>query len=90
MKSMYTTETDRMLAEGGVMQEGNTVDPVSGNDVPPGAMQEEVRDDIDAKLSGRVCYPCRCCPIHWSFYAHEDARQSQRRLEEDGRDWADG
>lgn len=33
------------------MQEGGTVDPVSGNDVPPGAMAEEVRDDIDAKLS---------------------------------------
>ncbi|MCP3658562.1 MAG: hypothetical protein GY766_27290, partial [Herbaspirillum sp.] len=27
------------------------VDPVSGNEVPPGAMPEEVRDDIDAKLS---------------------------------------
>lgn len=40
-----------MLADGGVMQEGGTVDPVSGNDVPPGAMQEEVRDDIPAQLS---------------------------------------
>lgn len=27
------------------------VDPVSGNEVPPGALPEEVRDDIDAKLS---------------------------------------
>ena len=44
-------ETDEMLADGGIMQQGDTVDPVSGNDVPPGAMQEEVRDDIDAKLS---------------------------------------
>jgi hypothetical protein len=42
---------NKMLAEGGVMQEGGTVDPVSGNEVPPGAMAEEVRDDIDAKLS---------------------------------------
>lgn len=40
-----------MLADGGVMQEGGTVDPVSGNDVPPGAMAEEVRDDIPAQLS---------------------------------------
>lgn len=44
-------QMNNMLAEGGVMQEGGTVDPVSGNDVPPGAMAEEVRDDIDAKLS---------------------------------------
>jgi len=28
------------------------VDPVSGNEVPPGSLPEEVRDDIDAKLSG--------------------------------------
>jgi len=26
-------------------------DPVSGNEVPPGAMPKEVRDDVDAKLS---------------------------------------
>ena len=27
------------------------MDPVSGNEVPPGALPEEVRDDIDARLS---------------------------------------
>lgn len=27
------------------------VDPVSGNPIPPGALPEEVRDDVDAKLS---------------------------------------
>tara|TARA_R110002020_G_scaffold65755_2_gene173419 strand:+ start:2512 stop:4176 length:1665 start_codon:yes stop_codon:yes gene_type:complete len=27
------------------------VDPVSGNEVPPGSLPEEVRDDIDARLS---------------------------------------
>jgi Large polyvalent protein associated domain 23 len=35
-------------AKGGVVQEK---DPVSGNEVPPGAEPVEVRDDIDAKLS---------------------------------------
>lgn len=44
-------QTDSMLADGGIMQEGGTVDPVSGNDVPTGSLKEEVRDDIDAKLS---------------------------------------
>jgi hypothetical protein len=48
MKSMLKSN---MLADGGVMQQGGTVDPVSGNDVPPGAMAEEVRDDIPAQLS---------------------------------------
>jgi hypothetical protein len=58
MKSMLADQMNKMLAEGGVMQEGGTVDPVSGNDVPVGAMQEEVRDDIDAKLSeGEFVFP---------------------------------
>ena len=51
-------QTQRMLKEGGMMQEGGTVDPVSGNDVPVGAMQEEVRDDIPAQLSeGEFVFP---------------------------------
>jgi hypothetical protein len=58
MKSMLDDQMNKMLAEGGVMQEGGTVDPVSGNEVPVGAMQEEVRDDIDAKLSeGEFVFP---------------------------------
>ena len=40
-----------MFQDGGLMDEGGTVDPVSGNDVPPGSTQEEVRDDIPAQLS---------------------------------------
>lgn len=51
-------QTQRMLKAGGMMQEGGTVDPVSGNDVPVGAMQEEVRDDIPAQLSeGEFVFP---------------------------------
>jgi hypothetical protein len=42
---------NKFLAEGGMPDESGTIDPVSGNKVPPGAMQEEVRDDISAKLS---------------------------------------
>ena len=46
------------LQDGGMMQEGGTVDPVSGNEVPVGSMQEEVRDDIPAKLSeGEFVFP---------------------------------
>ena len=30
---------------------GLPVDPVSGNEVPPGSLPEEVRDDIPAQLS---------------------------------------
>jgi hypothetical protein len=44
--------------QGGLYQEGGTTDPVSGNEVPTGSLQEEVRDDIDAKLSeGEFVFP---------------------------------
>jgi hypothetical protein len=48
---MYSNNMARLFAEGGMNDEGGTVDPVSGNDVPAGSLQNEVRDDIDAKLS---------------------------------------
>jgi len=49
---------NKFLAEGGMPDEGGTVDPVSGNQVPPGAMQEEVRDDISTALSeGEFVFP---------------------------------
>ena len=46
------------FAEGGLQDEGGTVDPVSGNEVPSGSTQEEVRDDIPAMLSeGEFVFP---------------------------------
>jgi len=53
-----TEEQMDLLEEGGLKDEGGTVDPVSGNDVPPGSTQEEVRDDIPAQLSeGEFVFP---------------------------------
>lgn len=46
----YEDQMD-MFETGGLKDEGGSVDPVSGNDVPVGSTQKEVRDDIDAKLS---------------------------------------
>lgn len=40
-----------LFADGGLKDEGGSVDEVSGNDVPTGSLKEEVRDDIPAKLS---------------------------------------
>lgn len=36
---------------GGLTDDGATRDPVSGNEVPPGSMASEVRDDVPAMLS---------------------------------------
>lgn len=47
-----------MFEEGGLKDEGGTIDPISGNDVPSGSTQEEVRDDIPAQLSeGEFVFP---------------------------------
>lgn len=40
-----------LFEEGGIADDGMDRDPVSGNEVPPGSMAEEVRDDIPAQLS---------------------------------------
>lgn len=51
--------------EGGLMDEGGSVDPVSGNDVPVGSTKEEVRDDIPAQLSeGEFVLPADVVRYH--------------------------
>lgn len=42
---------DKVVKDGGVSSSDRRVDPVSGNEVPLGSEPEEVRDDIDARLS---------------------------------------
>lgn len=37
--------------EGGLLDDGQGIEPVTGNEIPPGSMSEEVRDDIPAQLS---------------------------------------
>ena len=54
-----------LFNEGGLMDEGGTTDPVSGNDVPVGSLQKEVRDDIPAQLSeGEFVMPADVVRYH--------------------------
>lgn len=47
-----------LFNDGGLKDEGGSVDPVSGNDVPVGSTKKEVRDDIPAMLSeGEFVFP---------------------------------
>jgi hypothetical protein len=88
MKSMLDNQMNNVLAEGGVMQEGGTVDPVSGNEVPVGAMQEEVRDDIDAKLSeGEFVFPAdvvRFYGLEKLMMMRDKAKKGLQRMNEIG------
>ena len=85
---MYTNDTDRLFAEGGMNDQGGTVDPVSGNDVPPGAMQNEVRDDISAKLSeGEFVIPAdvvRYIGLERLMKLRDEAKQGLSRMAEIG------
>ena len=54
-----------LFNEGGLIDEGGTTDPVSGNDVPVGSLQKEVRDDIPAQLSeGEFVMPADVVRYH--------------------------
>lgn len=85
---MLDDQMNKMFAEGGVMQEGGTVDPVSGNEVPPGAMAEEVRDDIDAKLSeGEFVFPAdvvRFIGLQTLMKLRDKAKAGLKRMEDIG------
>ena len=69
-----------MFQDGGLMDEGGTVDPVSGNDVPPGSTQKEVRDDIPAQLSeGEFVFPADVV----RYFGLEKLKQMQEKLDTD-------
>ena len=76
---------ERGFDEGGLMDEGGTVDPVSGNDVPPGSTQEEVRDDIPAQLSeGEFVFPAdvvRYIGLENLMRIRQEAKQGLAQME---------
>ena len=85
---MYTNNMAKLFAEGGMNDEGGTVDPVSGNDVPPGSLKSEVRDDIDAKLSeGEFVIPAdvvRYIGLERLMKLRDEAKQGLARMAEIG------
>ena len=81
-----------LFDEGGLMQEGGTTDPISGNDVPVGSLQEEVRDDIPAQLSeGEFVMPADVVRYHGldKMMALRDEAKAGK-LAANGRNGSDG
>jgi len=77
-----------MFADGGLEQDGGTNDPVSGNEVPPGSTQEEVRDDIPAQLSeGEFVFPAdvvRFIGLNKLMQMRQEAKMGLKMMEEMG------
>ena len=85
---MASNDMNRLFAEGGMNDEGGTVDPVSGNDVPTGSLQNEVRDDIPAQLSeGEFVIPAdvvRYIGLERLMKLRDEAKQGLSRMNEIG------
>jgi hypothetical protein len=79
---------ERGFEEGGLMDEGGMVDEMSGNEVPPGSLREEVRDDIPAQLSeGEFVFPAdvvRYFGLEKLMKMRQEAKMGLKRMEEMG------
>ena len=72
----------------GFQEGGANVDPISGNEVPTGSMPEEVRDDIDAKLSpGEFVLPAdvvRFIGLERLMKMRDEAKKGLQRMSDIG------
>jgi len=79
-------QTQRAFALGG---EAETRDPVSGNDVPPGSLPVEVRDDLPARLSeGEYVVPAdvvRFFGVKFFEDLRTQAKMGLQQMDADGR-----
>jgi len=77
------------MREGGLRDDGMDVDPVSGNEVPPGSMAKEVRDDIPARLSeGEYVVPADVVQYYGVKFFEDlraDAKIGLQEMERNGR-----
>jgi len=74
---------------GGIADDGMTKDPVSGNNIPPGSLAKEVRDDIPAMLSeGEYVVPAdvlRYYGVNFFENLRGQAKQGLQNMEQNGR-----
>ena len=77
------------MKKGGIKDDGMTKDPVSGNEIPPGSMATEVRDNIPAMLSdGEYVVPAdvlRYYGVNFFENLRGQAKQGLQTMEQNGR-----
>ena len=78
-----------LFSRGGLGDDGMQRDPVSGNEIPPGSLAEEVRDDIPAQLSeGEYVVPADVVRFFGVKYFEDlrvEAKMGLQSMEADGR-----
>ena len=78
-------EQMELFNEGGLRDEGGTVEPESGNEVPSGSLQKEVADDIPILISeGEFVFPAdvvRYIGLNTLMKMRQDAKQGLKMME---------
>jgi hypothetical protein len=82
-------QMNRLMQEGGMADDGMSREPVTGNEIPPGSLASEVRDDIPAQLSeGEYVIPAdvlRYYGVRFFEDLRAQAKQGMMEMESDGR-----
>jgi len=82
-------QMNKLLQEGGMADDGMSHEPTTGNEVPPGSLASEVRDDLDVKLSpGEYVVPAdvlRYYGVRFFEDLRDQAKEGMMKMESDGR-----
>ena len=80
---------EEIMQEGGMADDGMSREPVTGNEIPPGSLASEVRDDIPAQLSeGEYVVPAdvlRYYGVRFFEDLRAQAKQGMMEMESEGR-----
>jgi hypothetical protein len=82
-------QMNRLMQEGGMADAGVAQEPVTGNEVPPGALPSEVRDDVPVQLSeGEYVVPAdvlRFFGVRFFEDLRNQAKQGMAEMQSNGR-----
>lgn len=82
-------QMNKLYQEGGLADDGTDIEPVTGNEVPTGSLDQEVRDNIPAQLSeGEYVVPADVVRYYGVKFFEDlrgQAKQDFARMESEGR-----
>ena len=89
VNNMSMKQQMSLFEYGGIADDGMTKDPVSGNNIPPGSLAKEVRDDVPAMLSeGEYVVPAdvlRFYGVNFFENLRNQAKNGLQDMEQNGR-----
>lgn len=87
--TVESEQMNRLMQDGGMADAGVAQEPVTGNEVPPGALPSEVRDDVPVQLSeGEYVVPAdvlRFFGVRFFEDLRNQAKQGMAEMQSNGR-----